>query len=63
VTGTPLDDLEQAKAMEDIGRTASLIYRGAKDEIDASAGSFADAFWAAVAAIIAILNAPPKEDE
>jgi hypothetical protein len=54
----PIEDIEQDQAMHDLGRTAVKLYRGATSESD----SRRDAFWATVAALVAMLN-PPAKDE
>lgn len=50
----PDDQLEQEASLRDLGRTALMIFRGARED-----GSLAEAFWATSALLLAMM----KKDE
>jgi hypothetical protein len=53
----PLEDLETDHALQGLGRTACLAYRGAR-----TAGTPLEALMAAVAVIVALIK-QPSDDE
>ena len=54
VSVTDPDQIEQERAMRELGRMALMVFRGARED-----GSLSEAFWATAAALIAFW----KKDE
>lgn len=48
----PLEDIENRKANEDMGRMAVQVFAGARDEAD----TWAEAFWATVAYFVGMFK-------